>query len=505
MHDVLLELKWIAEGGSKAGVPAMIGARRKGTMRLAWTVAGAAATAAVAFGVGYWVNRPPKPESVKFEIPAPAGVTGVGSPKISPDGRLLAFDAGDSTGTAKIWIRPLNALTAQPLAGTDGTRRPFWSPDSRQVAFFAGGKLRKIAVTGAPPQTICESVNGADGSWSPKGVILYDGGAGDAICRVSAAGGAPAPATFIDRGRGEVGHAWPQFLPDGNHFIYLASGGGPDTTWIKVGSLDSRESKVLAAGKFSRVEYAPPGYLIFSREGALMAQPCDVSALKLTGEAFPLVDAVFADAAGVGNAEFSASRTGVMTLRSGAGGGSRLTWVDRTGKELGTLAKGIAAFAGIAVSPDGGRIAVSQGASSSNVDIWTLEQSRGVASRFTTDPALEIWPVWSPDGAWIAYGSNKKGPFYVCRKRSDGEGDEEQFATGANLAPWIGHPMGSSSRAPGSRTQGTRWDIFVVPLEGIGSRSPSCKRRSWSFTPASRRTGAGSCTPLMSRGGGRST
>ncbi|MGH7680543.1 MAG: protein kinase domain-containing protein [Candidatus Eiseniibacteriota bacterium] len=466
MHDVLLELKWISEGGSKAGLPVTVGARRRGSTRLAWILAGAATVAAAALSVALWMGRSPKPDTVRFDVPAPKGVVEIGTPKISPDGRTLAFNARDSAGVFRIWVRPMNALNALPLLGTEGTRRPFWSPDSRTIAFFAGGKLRKISAGGGPAQTICESTGGADGSWSPDGVILFDGGTRDSVSRVPAAGGTPAPASYIDRAKGEVGHAWPQFLPDGKHFLYLALGARPESTFIKVGSIDSKKSSIVAMGAFSRVEYAHPGYLIFARERALMAQPFDTRTFKLTGEPFPVADEVFSDAGFAGNADFSASRTGVLALRGGTPDeGKRLTWVDRSGNERGTLGA-MGDYGELALSPDGGHVAVMIGSWSTLRDLWVVERARGISTRFTFDEALEGWPVWSPDGTRIAFSSNKSGDFAVYVKRADGVGDAEQVSPpGRPAGPW---DWSRDGRYIACAVDGgvTRWDVDALPLEG---------------------------------------
>ena len=151
-------------------------------------MAALAALAAVGLGLGYW-KRTPKPlRTVRFEVPAPAEVSTLDTPKISPDGRILAFDATDSTGRNRIWVRPLNALQAHALAGTEGTKRGFWSPDGKYIAFFADGKLMKVDVSGGPPQKICDAPTGSDGTWSPEGVILFDGTGNDPIRRVSGLG-----------------------------------------------------------------------------------------------------------------------------------------------------------------------------------------------------------------------------------------------------------------------------------------------------------------------------
>ncbi len=471
MHDVHLELKWIAEGGSQAGLPSVVGARRRGRARLAWTLAGAATLAAAAFAVGNW-SPPVKPQTVRFEVPSPRGVVAIGTPKISPDGRTLAFDARESSGVFRIWTRPLNALNAQPLLGTEGTRRPFWSSDSRFIAFFSGGKLRKIAAGGGPAQTLCEWPGGADGSWSQQGVILFDGSSRDSISRVPAAGGEPAPATTIDRARGEVGHAWPQFLPDGTHFLYLALGAKPESTFIKVGSLDSKESKIVAMGRYSRVEYAHPGFLIFARDRALMAQPFDTRQFKLTGEAFPVADEVFAEASGFGNADFSASRNGVLALRGGTPDeGKNFVWVDRAGEDRGTLG-GVGDYSEFALSPDGQHVVTLLGSFGTDRDIWIVERARGVSTRFSFDDAQEGWPVWSPDGTQIAFTSNTARDFAVYRKRADGVGEAELISKlDLPCGPW---DWSADGRLIACSVNGgaTRWDVGILSLEGDRTITP---------------------------------
>ena len=190
-HDVKLQLQWIAEGGSLAGVPAPVVARRKNREKLAWAVAAVAFVAAALATFGYLRRAPVAPLTARFDIAAPENLTSIDMPRVSPDGRYIAFNATDASGKTRIWIRALNALSAHVLEGTDGTTRPFWSPDSRFLGFFAEGKLKKVEVSGGPPQKVCDAPTGADGSWSSEGVILFDGIRGDPIQRVSASGGAP--------------------------------------------------------------------------------------------------------------------------------------------------------------------------------------------------------------------------------------------------------------------------------------------------------------------------
>src|SRR5262245_20687283 len=223
-HDVMLQLQWIAEGGSMAGVPAPVVARRKNREKLSWAVAAAAILAAATFAYGY-ARRAPKPSPlVRFEIPVPQNVTAIDVPRLSPDGRFLAFDATDLTGKNRIWIRRLDGLTAQPLAGTEGGVRPFWSPDSKYVGFVADGVMKKVDVGGGPPTKICDAPGASDGTWSQEGVILFDGTGSDPIYRVPASGGTRTPEVALDTAKKETSVGWPQFLPDGKHFLYLLTG-----------------------------------------------------------------------------------------------------------------------------------------------------------------------------------------------------------------------------------------------------------------------------------------
>ena len=178
-HDVALQLQWILEGGSQVGIPApVVVPAAPASRRIAWVPWSIAALAVIAAGVLAVMSltrTTPPPRMVRFEVANPDGIFNVGAPRLSPDGRYLAFNATDPTGNTRIWVRQLNSLTAQPLAGTDGAARPFWSPDSRFIGFMADGKLKKIEVSGGPAQKICDAPTGADGSWSQEGVILFDG------------------------------------------------------------------------------------------------------------------------------------------------------------------------------------------------------------------------------------------------------------------------------------------------------------------------------------------
>ncbi len=420
-RDLAHELKWIADAGSKAGVPAPVAARRRSRERLTGMVAIVATLGMIVFAVGFVLRAPAQPEVVRFEIKPPSTIQFQDAPRISPDGRILAYSAIDSTGTSRIWIRPLSGLAAQPLAGTEGiVQRPFWSPDSRYLGFFADGKLKKIEVSGGPPITVCDAATGSDGAWSRGGAILYDGGASDPIMRVSASGGVPAPAALPDTSR-HLGVGWPAFLPDGRHFVYMVIG---DKSALRIGKLDSKEAREIGPAD-SRAEFAPQGYLLFMRGGSLVAQPFNDHALKFTGEPFPVAEPVRGSPNGGG--DFSVSKGGVLVYAVGAGQSGRLLWAGRDGRQqevAGTA--NIPTLLNPALSPDTRRVAVRVlDPQARTRDIWLVDLVRSVTSRFTFEPSNENHPLWSADGSRILYFSDAPQARGIHVKSASGAGGDE--------------------------------------------------------------------------------
>ncbi len=471
-HDVRMQLQWIAEGGSQAGLPAPVAARRRSREKLAWGVAAVALLAAAALGLGFWKRAPKSPRTVRFEISTPEDVTSIDTPRISPDGRYLAFNATDAGGKARVWVRPLNALTAQPLAGTEGATRPFWSPDSRFLGFVAEGKLKKVEVTGGPPQKICDAATGSDGTWSSEGVILFDGQANDPIQRVSAAGGTAVPAVKADPARKETSVAWPEFLPDGRHFLYMASGQKPEDNVYRMGSIDSKESKTVASAQ-TLVTFAPPGYLLFVRDKTLVAQPFDAKAGKTTGEPIPLAEHIGTNS--VGLARFSVSRDGTLAYRTGESG-DRMVWVDRNGKELETVGDP-GEYHNPDISPNGGdRLAFDLAdPRSGKADIWIRDLSRGVSSRFTFGKGDAFCPVWSPDGKRIAFSNDGEGSTNLYEKASDGQGEAKLLFKSDETKILCDWSHDGRYIAFMSQGKDTGWDVWTLPLSDGGKPTPFVK------------------------------
>ncbi|HET9951320.1 MAG TPA: protein kinase [Candidatus Eisenbacteria bacterium] len=466
-RDVLLELKWVADAGSRAGIPAPVAAKRKSRELLAWRLVALATTAALLFGVNGIVNRPKPAKPIEFLAPVPAGIVFIDTPKISPDGSTIAFSASDTTGAQRLWIRRLESLDSTPLTNTETAGRPCWSPDGKFLAFMSDGKLKKVAVDGGPPQTVCESKSRGDASWSRKGIILYDGSPQDSIMRVNAGGGTPSPATRIDRKNGETGSAWPSFLPDGRHFLFLGLTAKPDESYLKVGDIESDKVVTLQKGNFSRIEYVAPGYIIYARERALLAQPFDAGSLKMKGDPFPIVDDVAAGGGTSSNADFSTSRS-TLIFRGGAAGGLTQVFVlDRDGRDVRTIGDPMNVY-NVSLSPDGQRLATSRG--NANVDLWITDIARGVSSRFTFDPAQDFTPVWSPDGKRIAFNSDRSGREAIYIKDSDGVQAESLLVAHElrlGVADWS-----RDGRYLACLLAGKEGGVYVIDLQGDRALRP---------------------------------
>ena len=440
--------------------------------QLPWVVAAAATVAALALGFVHYRSPTDEPRILKYTVPFPekASATGLNMiPAVSPDGKHLAFLASID-GKIGLWVRDLDSLSSRLLPGTEGSiRYPFWSPDSRFIAFFGDGKLKKISVAGGPALTLCDYSGGAGGSWSKNDVIVFANSA-SGLFRVPAAGGSATPVTALDPALGEESHRFPWFLPDGHHFLYVARSSDLEKSAVYVADLNSKTRRLVLAANSNAV-YSPPGRLLFIRDRTLMAQPFDADRLGATGDPVPIaeqVDYVNAIARGY----FSASQNGVLAYSSGGGGAnSQLTWIDRSGKPTGTLGEpGPVQWASI--SPDGKAVATDRlDRASGYYDIWLRDLTRGTASRFTFNSKTNEFPVWSPDGARIAYHSTRSAPGAIYQKTTSGAAQDEVLDQGApnkRADDWSrdGRYIILETAAGGK----TRGDIWVLPL--FGDRKP---------------------------------
>jgi len=445
--------------------------------RLVWIGATAllalALLAALPFVFAYFRSTPAaEGHATRFFVFPPEKATWVGGGQhISPDGRRLVFATTGADGKRLLWTRQLDSLTAQPVPGTEEGANPFWSPDSRFVGFFAGGsKLKKIEFTGGPAQTLADVQAPAGGTWNRDGVIVFARSFGDRLYRVSASGGAPTPVTTLDESRKETAHQWPYFLPDGRHFLYLARSVQRENTGVYVGTLDSKERKLLLNAD-SSVAYAPPGFLLFLRERTLMAQSFDANKLQLTGEPFPIAEQVGSNAV-TGRVFFSVSETGVLSFLSSSSPNTQLAWFDRGGKQV-ALVGMPAVDAALRLSPDEKRLAVSRlDTQAASADIWLIDLARNTPSRFTFDPANEGNSIWSPDGGRLVFFSNRDGVNNLYQRLSSGVGNDEVLLKSAeSKVPFDWSPDGKFILY-GVLSPKSAGDLWLLPLFGDQKPTP---------------------------------
>jgi serine/threonine protein kinase len=429
----------------------------------------------VAFAVVYFTRSQVSPSTVRALISAPEKVTftfdgSSGGPVLSPDGKRLVFPATDSSGKQALWVRPMDSLTAQRLEGTDGATYPFWSPDSHYLGFFQDGKLKKIDVTGGPPVLLCDAPDARGGAWSNKGVIVFApqvlaGG----LSSVPAAGGMPSPVATHKGSGGAYSNRWPEFLPDGKHFLYLSgdlSAPGTNKLGVYVGAVGTNEEKFLLQAD-SDALYAPPGYLLFLRGDTLMAQRFDAGSQKLEGEVFPVAEHVGSPSQfrlGL----FSVSRTGLLIFTSSGAGstGGQLVWVDANGKEMNKVGPPGVFFPRL--SPDGKRAAYGATAGSGSPNLWLMDLERGVQTRFTFNSGGDIGPVWSPDSTRVVYTSVRKGNYDLYVKNASGAGSANLLLHSDDLkipSDWSRDGRYIAYDQQDSKGK-TKYDLWVVPLNG---------------------------------------
>ena len=459
----------------------------KAKPRWTWIAAGVGAIAVIAIVAWAPWRGPAVAPSIRFEIQPTAAMTFIngGYPMVSPNGKWVVLPAVGTDGVTRMWLRALDSVEVRPLAGTEsGNALPppvFWSPDSRFIAFsstpgpFAPGQLKKLDISGGPPQTICDvpaSVSG--GTWNKDGVIVFAPNRGTGLLRVSAAGGTPTPITSLDRTAGETAHRAPQFLPDGHRFLYVRVSSDPQRRGIFAGSIDAKPeeqslTRIMETNRqafYAASMVGGTGRLVFLRDTTLFAQPFDPSRLELSGEPVPVTDQVGSFPAATAGL-YSVSETGVLAYRVGPGGDQRqLTWVDSQGKPLGTIGeKG--SYQNPAISPDGSRVAVAQfDAQSGNSNIWVLDIARGTTIKATFNAGRNDFPVWSPDSKSLAFSSNRKGHMDIYQKNADGSGEESllwESDEDKNAHSWSTDGRFLVYQAQNEKTLN---DVWVLPLHG---------------------------------------
>jgi Tol biopolymer transport system component len=429
-RDLADEIRWLSQSGSQSGVIAPVADKRRFRFRAGWLTATVLLPIAAYYSFMWYSHTEPSKNLIRFEIEPNAGIQSISWPQLSPDGSMLAFKANDLSRQERLWVRPLNAKEAYPLSGTEGALRPFWSPDSRYLAYSTGGnKLMKIPVGGGPAQLIGEYDGVADGSWGRDGSILFDGGNSDSIKVVAASGGIAHAVTRLNHEKGQIYHAWPEFLPDGKHFLFLSS---VDSTYdaltydLEVGSTNSDEVVSLFPVT-SRVKYCEPGYIIYVKNKILLAQSFDADRLEITGEPVSIAENISSPLQSV-VPSFDVSNDGTLVyLTSDASIKNELIWVDRTGRQLSKV-MGPARYSDVALSPDDRQMVYAvEDPQTETSDLWMYDFNREVATRFTFDPGVDWGPVWSHDGSMIFFNRGTLPALVPYMKPSNASAPERRL------------------------------------------------------------------------------
>jgi serine/threonine protein kinase/Tol biopolymer transport system component len=398
VQDLAQVLRWSTLQSASAASVATSTQRARPPVWAAWSIA---VLAAVTAGIVFVKSRSPAqvdPQLVRFDVVPPSDGNNLVAEdlyfNLSPDGRKLAFVA-TTENTARIWIRQLSDATARMLPGTEEARRPFWSPDSRAIGFFAGGKLKRIDLSGGSARILCDAISGTGGTWNRDGVILF-ATANSPLMRVAVTGGNPTLVTQLTSG--QVGHATPQFLPDGRTFIY-AIDGDASKRGTYLGALDTPGARKLPIASDGPAIFARPGSLLFRQQSTLVAM--DFDPVKGVASGDPISLAMVSEFGVGGPPTFSVSETGVLAYVRIRRRESQLQWIDRKGNPLASVNDPLTTFGTPQIAPDGKTIA-----SERDRSIWLTNLSTGTQTQLTTRQANA--PVWSPDGRRIAFESGAK-------------------------------------------------------------------------------------------------
>jgi serine/threonine protein kinase len=463
---------WAELEDSQAPLPARA-PRVLGEVR--WPLWVAAAAVVVVLGIGVAIaprlQLSPVDQSVReFSLEPPEGTNFSNGIALSPDGRRLAFVAGNAFGGNSfrpntLWVRELDALHADEIAGTSGAQLPFWKPDGSAIGFFSNGKLMTVRLDVRQPVPLTDiPFPPSGGSWNSAGVIIFAGHR-SGVFSIPETGGSPKPVTRL-RPAQDLAHMWPQFLPDGDRFLYLVLGEKAANRGTYVASLSAPESKRIFTSR-ELVQYASPGWLVFPRNGQLRAQRFDADRLEVSGDELLVADSVWT-VSPEGGAAVSVSGETLMYRVAGTRATSQPVWFDRTGNRLGVVGEP-GQYQSIALSRDGSQLAAElHDLRTWDGDLHIFDLRRGGSrSRLTVDGVHNGQPVWSQKGDRILYTGRPAGEVNLHVKALGSDIDEALLPRGPDRSATDWSPDGfhilyderASEDASGLRTQFDLWTL----------------------------------------------
>jgi len=423
---------------------------------------------------------------VRFAILPPGNATEFDGPfALSPDGRMLAFVAitADAPGRSVLWIHSLDSGEWRQLIATEQMGgAPFWSPDSQFIAVHTDSKLRKIEISTGVGQVIADIERYSGGAWSSNGVIAL--GTPRGLVRVSAAGGTVVPLTATDRGRNELAHSVPRFLPDGRHFVYYRASLTPESRGIYVGSIDAKPDEqrpVRLVATEAGPEFVPThddprsGHLLFVSDGTLMAQQLDLVRLELAGEAVPVVEQIGLGGGPINRGMyFSASETSVLAYRHQQRIAGTPVWVDRSGRELTALVPTpLDRPSNPRLSPDGHRLALFVAG-----NLWVYDLSGRPPIKLTSDGNGDL-PLWTRDGSRLIYASNTHPQGLVSIPADTQGGAPERVSPVGHYHPHGWSADGREMVVVLNSYSKTAWDILKLPAHEEGAQQSVVQTSSW--------------------------
>ncbi len=381
---------------------------------------------------------------------------------VSPDGKNFAYTAQIPT-TSQIYLHHMDQLTSQPIPGTENSAEPVFSPDGEWIAFnTAQERLSRVSIFGGAPETVCRTNGQIRGMWWGPDNTIYYGHISSCIYRVPARGGSPEPVTALDTAAGEISHRFPQLLPDGKTILFTIKKNNItsfDEAIIAAQRLGSAERKILVRGG-TYARYLPSGDLMYLRGNTIYAVPFDVDRLEVTGPPVAIEEGGWTNP-GSGQANVGFSNNGLLVFAPSGPlsyGRFALAWMDRRG-HIGSLLDTLRSYFSGRLSPDGEKLVTDINAA--NDDVWLYQISRGTLTRLTFAGGNNNFPIWSPDGRYVVYTSEKGGPPNLYRKQWDGSAGEERLTIGSNAQ--TPRSMTPDGKVLSFEQNG---EIWILPLDG---------------------------------------